>query len=171
MGNKKFGNWRNKIKYNTKKWHIMAILILGILIFDLITKVYVTNNIPFGHEYKFIGDFWKWTYHLNDGAAWSTFSGNRVFLITSSIITIGIMFYVMNMYRKSSAVGYTISIAIGGALGNLYERIFNDGNVTDFISLTFGKYTFPTFNIADMAIVGGLIAAVFFVAKYEYGKK
>jgi len=99
--------------------------------------------------------------HYNSGAAFGLLSSagawGRWFLVLTSIVVI---LFLLRWLHRAAAAGPVFSagsaLVIGGALGNLYERLFQDhGAVTDFISVHWQDWYFPTFNFADSAITIG----------------
>lgn len=98
----------------------------------------------------------------NTGGAWSIFSNATWLLILFSILFI-VAIIVFNYFLKTKTYFYSISLGLllGGAVCNLYDRIFL-GYVRDFIKLDF--INFPIFNIADICIcVGVVLVIVYFV--------
>jgi signal peptidase II len=57
----------------------------------------------------------------------------------------------------------SLSMVIGGALGNLIDRMFRSGGVVDFLDFQFGSYHFPSFNVADSFIVVGTIIMAYYL--------
>ncbi len=103
----------------------------------------------------------------NDGAAWGIFSGKVWQLVLISIIMI-IGLLIFNHFVKNKNKFYCISfgLVIGGALGNMYDRI-TLGYVRDFIFLDFMP-NFPVFNIADSCLcVGVVMLALFIIFKTD----
>lgn len=97
----------------------------------------------------------------NTGAAWGMFSGQTIALIIVSVVMI-VALFIFNYFIKNKNTFYCISFGfiIGGALGNLYDRIFL-GYVRDFIFLDFFP-TFPVFNVADSFLtIGAVMMAIF----------
>ena len=97
----------------------------------------------------------------NDGAAWGIFSGKILMLIIVSVLMIIALFF-FNHFIKKKNTFYCIGFGfiIGGALGNLFDRIFLN-YVRDFIFLDFWP-TFPIFNLADSFLcVGAVMLAIF----------
>ncbi len=99
--------------------------------------------------------------HYNSGAAFGLLSSagawGRWFLVLTSIVVI---VFLLRWLHRAAVAGLVFSagsaLVIGGALGNLYERLFADrGAVTDFISVHWQQWYFPTFNFADSAITIG----------------
>lgn len=93
-------------------------------------------------------------YAQNTGAGFSLFQDGRIFLI---LVTLAVL-YAMYKYKDYLTKNHPIATALilAGALGNLFDRIFY-GYVIDFIDLHIGSYHWPTFNIADSALVIGVI--------------
>jgi signal peptidase II len=130
---------------------------------DQLVKLLVVSTLKTSGSIVVIQDFLNLTYVENDGAAWGIFSGNRWFLIIISIIAIYavIKYFLLDVnVTKIEFTGY--SLLLGGIIGNLIDRIFN-GYIVDFIEFIFGNYHFPVFNIADMAIVIGVVMVIIYL--------
>jgi signal peptidase II len=97
----------------------------------------------------------------NKGGAWGILSGESPALRVSFFIAISIVavIFILTLYRKTTrdqkALTWGLPLVLGGALGNLVDRI-RYGEVVDFIEVHLGSYQHPTFNIADIAIVAGV---------------
>ncbi len=124
-----------------------------------------------GESFEIIKDVFNFTYIGNKGAAWGIFGGKQTFLIILTILLIIFMGFVWYKYRnKSKTLTTGLSFVTGGALGNLFDRVFY-GEVVDFID--FEIINFPIFNVADIfvCIGAGLILIYFiFLEKEENGK-
>ncbi len=135
----------------------IIILSLICLIIDQITKILVIKLIPLSDSVEIIKNFFYIIPTNNTGAAFSILIGQRIFLI---LITIAILAFLIQYIKKNKIERkidiISFSFIIGGSLGNLIDRIIR-GSVIDFISLKFGNYNFPIFNIADTLIVVGVI--------------
>jgi signal peptidase II len=137
----------------------IAIIIIGILM-DRITKVWALKTIKFGNDIVIIKDFFSIQYLENRGAAFGIFQGKTLLLSIVTLIVILAIIYYLIKYKKEIHKLTRISLAliIGGALGNLYDRIIYK-YVVDFIMLHYKDiYYFPTFNIADILVVVGTVA-------------
>ncbi len=99
----------------------------------------------------------------NDGIAFGLGGGMRYGALLWSVLSIVAVFLLVLFYvkyvRRCLANTIAFALIIGGALGNLTDRISADGKVLDFIQLSFINW--PAFNIADMAIVVGVVIMVF----------
>ena len=147
-----------------------------IILLDQISKYEIRHLIGYGDVIKLTDKFLWLTNVTNKGAAFSLSFGpdelNRVIFIVVSIITIFIISYIA--YQSKSKMEITaFSLILGGAFGNLIDRIFN-GGVTDFIYVDFPDIImerWPVFNVADSSIVIALvliiIESLFFAKKTE----
>jgi signal peptidase II len=112
---------------------------------------------------------------LNDGAAFGMFSGRSYLLTVVSIIAlIGVLAIFLFSGTEQKLVHISLALFAAGVCGNLYDRIFNDGLVRDFIDMVYwpGRH-WPAFNIADSMLciaVGLLIISTLFTGK-SYQKR
>ena len=146
-------------------------LLIGILIttlvVDQITKQLVLNNLGIGASWPVDG-FFRFTYVRNDGTAFGLFQDNGTLL---TFVSIGAVALIVYFYREAVMVSWftrtALGLQLGGALGNLLDR-FRYGYVVDFLDV--GPW--PIFNIADSAIITGIVALVaYFTLFGERGDK
>lgn len=131
------------------------VIILAVIILDQITK-YLAIGLKKG-SIKLIDNFLSLVYVENRGAAFGILQGKKIILVFFTFLIIMAMCYYLYKGQKSMATisKLSISLIIGGAIGNLIDRVFRHF-VIDFISVTFPKgYEFPVFNVADIAVVCG----------------
>ncbi len=160
---------------------IIAISICaGILFLDLLTKGLIVKHVVpnVGDSAKVIPPLINFIFVKNTGAAWGIFGGRPVFLIIFTIIILSlfITFYILRVKkvqeRSSKLLAISTGLIVGGALGNLIDRIFL-GYVRDFINFMF--IDFPVFNFADIALTFGVIIFViyflFYYSKEENSKE
>ncbi len=141
---------------------IMIILVIGI---DHLTK-YMAISLQSGDVVIF-DKFLSLTYLENRGAAFGILESKKAILMIITLAIIGcVVYYVLKSYNKLSNFDKIIyGILIGGALGNLIDRVFR-GYVIDFISVRLPfNYNFPVFNVADIAVVVSCILIVLFELK------
>lgn len=134
----------------------MNIIILTLLftVLDQLSKLLVLHNIH--NNIEIIKNFFYLTYAQNEGAAFSIFTGKRFFLIIITIIIIGlILYYIRKNKVKEKLNILAFSLVLGGAIGNLIDRIVR-GYVVDFISVKIFNYNFPIFNLGDTFICIGV---------------
>lgn len=125
---------------------------------DRLTKWLVVTNMELDNTIHIIkaGDteVLNIYYCLNNGAAFSKLSGQTVLLIVvTSIIILCLLFLMITKKVKRPIYMAAVSLIIAGGVGNLIDRIFNDGLVVDFID--FRLINFPIFNFADICAVCG----------------
>ena len=104
-----------------------------------------------------IPGFFSITYVQNTGAAWSILSGKQTFLIWVSVIEIAVITWFFFRNRKDHNRLYmtALTLMLGGAFGNLIDRVFLH-YVRDFLDFIIFGYDFPVFNIADSALCIGV---------------
>ena len=133
-----------------KKKMVLAIIVLVIdQILKSLVQLYNTNITIIDH-------FFRLTYYQNTGAAWSILEGHEYILIFVSITMLVLVFNMMYSYENDRLNNTAFGLLIGGILGNLSDRVFY-GMVRDFINFRILGYEFPVFNVADMAIVIGVL--------------
>lgn len=134
---------------------VIAAVLVGI---DQLTKWLVVSNMKLQDSIHLImfGDteVLNISYYLNSGAAFSKFEGKTTMLIivTSVVIAALIVMLVIKKVKRTPYV-IAVSLIIGGGIGNLIDRIFNNGLVVDFID--FRIINFAIFNFADICAVCG----------------
>ncbi|GKS12542.1 signal peptidase II [Paenibacillus chitinolyticus] len=142
------------------------LLALIVFLIDQGTKWLVVKNIPLHDSIPVIGEFFQLTSHRNRGAAFGILQDQRwFFILATSIIVVGVVLY-LNRTRKAGQklMSLALALLLGGAVGNFLDRLLF-GEVVDFLQLHFqfsffGKavdYIYPIFNVADSAIVIGVI--------------
>ena len=144
-------------------------LMIGGLALDLWTKKAVFNWLEPNETYPVIDGFLRLIIAVNNGAAFSLFAGKPYFLAIVSIIAIvGILVVFLLSGGMQKITHIALGLFAAGVCGNLYDRLFNDGSVRDFIDVYRGSYHWPTFNIADSLLcigVGLLIISTFITEK------
>ncbi len=146
----------------------IIIVILGFAI-DRLSKMWVMDSLV-GNPITVVNDFFYLRHLENMGASFGILHGKTIFLIIMTSIVALVIAYAITKY-KDKFLRTTLSMILGGALGNLYDRIFNDGKVIDFLEFHFGSYVFPTFNIADtLVVVGTILLAVYILFIYKEDK-
>jgi len=134
----------------------LFLIIVFVVFIDMLSKVIVKNNILLGEDISIINNFLEFTYVKNTGAAFSMFSDSTFLLIVVSIIILGGLVYYALVKCNNRLENISFGMIIGGAIGNLFDRVVY-GYVIDFIDVNIFGYDYPVFNIADMAIVLGVL--------------
>jgi signal peptidase II len=145
---------------------LLLALAAGILVADLATKLLVVASIAPGENVRLLGGLLYLTHLRNVGAAFSFAEGFTILFTVIAVVVAGI---IVRTARRLYSTGWAISLGLvlGGAVGNLLDRIFRApgflrGGVVDFLSV-FGPdgRVWPVFNVADSAIVcGGILGAL-----------
>lgn len=149
----------------------MAILMM--IAIDQVSKVWAVSALGQGRDIKLIEGIFHLHYLENNGAAWGIFSGKQSFLILlTSVITIGMLVYLVRLPREEKSYRLALMLIISGAVGNLIDRV-DLGYVRDF--LYFKWIDFPIFNVADIFVVCGVILLMIVIlfmdkSKEEEGK-
>ncbi len=123
------------------------------IIIDQIVKVLATD---LTNTISIIPNFLQINYVKNFGVAWSMFNNQMAFIILFSIAAVSYLIYIMYQYRTDLIVHFGVMMMVGGAMGNLIDRIIR-GFVVDYVDVVIFGYDFPIFNIADMLLVCGAI--------------
>ncbi|KAF6609868.1 MULTISPECIES: signal peptidase II [Lactococcus] len=136
-----------------KKLLSLVIIVVGIVA-DQIFKNWIVANIQLGDTEKIWPNVLSLTYIKNDGAAWSSFSGQQWFflVLTPIVLVVALWFLWKKMAQNWYFIGLTLIIA--GALGNFIDRI-HQGFVVDMFQTEF--INFPIFNIADILLSVGFV--------------
>lgn len=136
------------------------------LVIDQITKSIIGNLIKVGTTKQIIKNFFYITIVHNDGAAWGIFSNRSIVIIIGTIISFFIIYKFIYGFKKNTRNNIAFGLVLGGLVGNLCDRLFL-GYVRDFLDFIIFKYDFPVFNIADIAIVIGVILLIIAIIKGE----
>ncbi len=127
------------------------------VIIDQIIKYVISNNITLNTSINVIDNFFYLTNVHNDGAAFSILSGNVIFLILMTIISLVVIYFFFIKDKTTSKIEKVfISMLLGGIIGNFIDRLIH-GYVIDYLETIIFNYHFPIFNFADICIVLGII--------------
>ena len=143
----------------------VGILVFLIVVVDQLSKAYIQSNMYLGESIPILQDIFHITYILNPGAAFGLFADQTFFFIGLAVLMVAAAIWFYPAIKKESAwMQAGIGLLLGGAVGNLIDRVLI-GKVVDF----FDFRIWPIFNIADICIVCGafLIAVASFTAKDE----
>ena len=142
-----------------KSFLINLSIIFLIFIFDRISKIYVIylDDKLFGSEI-FSSNFLNITLIWNEGVAFGLFSfDEKIFykILTAIILIIILIIFIMTI-RSDGLKKYSLSMILGGALGNVFDRLYYKA-VPDFIDLHIGNFHWFIFNVADIFITLGIL--------------
>ncbi len=152
----------------------MLTLAALVLLADLGTKLLVVATVDRGENLRVLGGLVYLTHARNTGAAFSFAEG---FTVVFTLIAVAVSVVILRTARRLFSTGWAVALGLvlGGALGNLVDRIFRDpgflrGGVVDFLSV-FGPdgSVWPVFNVADSAIVcGGVLGVLLALRGIEF---
>ena len=141
----------------------LKLLLISVAVFvvDRLTKQWILHHIISGQQITIIPRFFHLSHVYNNGAAFSLFSDTpspekvRWMLIGFSLIAISIVLAVfMKAGRRVNPTSIALALVLGGAIGNLYDRLAYR-YVIDFLAFNIFGYHYPDFNVADSCIVIG----------------
>ena len=145
-----------------RTWIILLVAAI-IIPLDQWTKELVRQNIA---KFDYIipipalGDYFLFEHVDNHGAAFGILQGaGSVFIVIAAVVTVGVFYYaIFHLPDDQRLIRLLLGFQVGGALGNVIDRIMQ-GYVTDFVKIGVpGVYYWPNFNIADSSIVCSVIA-------------
>ena len=131
------------------------ITVLLVFIGDQVSKAMIQQKMSFYTTRPIIGDKFELYLTQNHGGAWGVLpSGNTLFVVFALIASIALVFAYHKLARHDVLIGASFALALGGALGNLLDRI-RYGYVVDFFYAKIINW--PVFNVADSAISVGIV--------------
>ncbi len=163
-----------KIRFSKQKMVPLLLLFLVVVI-DQISKIIIVRTVGVGEiGFSFGGDFFRIIHVVNPGIAfsighgWSLLIRSVLFRVLPLIVLIFVLFFYFFTDDLSLIQRWAISGIVGGGFGNLIDRFFRSTGVVDFIDVKFyglfGFERWPTFNIADSAVVVcGIILVISFL--------
>ena len=145
-----------------RKYLLLLALSGSIYLFDQWTKVFVIKHFRLGETYSLISGFFSFTYVRNTGAAFGLMaqadpSFRIPFFVAVPVLALGVIAWIFRRIPDSDVkLSTALSLVIGGAIGNLTDRL-RLGYVVDFIDFHWrDRAYFPAFNVADSAICIGV---------------
>jgi len=138
-----------------RTYTLLALLAGAVVLLDQYTKHLVRTRLALGELWmplEWLSPYARVVHWTNTGAAFGLFqNGGMVFTVLAIIVSAAIIYYYRDVERASWLIRLALGFQLGGALGNLVDRLTR-GTVTDFISVG----TFPVFNVADASISLGV---------------
>ena len=137
-------------------------LTLLVLVIDQASKVYFDSALQMYQQVVIIPDSFSWTLAYNTGAAFSFLADSAgwqrwLFALIAVVVSAVLVVWLKRLGRDDTWLAIALALILGGALGNLYDRIAY-GHVIDFILVHWqNRWYFPAFNFADSAICVGAV--------------
>lgn len=136
---------------------LVAVVAIAVFALDRITKILVETSLPVGGSIDVVGQWVRISHVTNSGAAFGLLPERTTLLsILSVVAVLAIVFYYRRLAADSRLIAATLGMQLGGAVGNLVDRI-GQGYVVDFVDVGVGDVRFWAFNVADSSIVVGII--------------
>jgi signal peptidase II len=146
---------------------LVAIILVTCVGCDQATKAVAKDHLSPARPISFLGDTFRLQYMENKGAFMSLGSTMPeelrfwLLIVLTGIAVLGMLVIVLTHRDLSPTVVIGLSLVIGGGLGNLIDRIGNNGLVIDFLNIGIGGVRTGIFNIADVAIMSGVVTLIF----------
>jgi len=139
-----------------RKWLSLSAAVIAL---DLLTKHWVQSVLSDG-EQRPITSFFNLVLFHNEGAAFSFLANaggwQRIFFSATAAIASIVIVYLLRKHTDQKLFCLALALILGGALGNLYDRL-TLGHVVDFLYFHYQDYYWPAFNVADSAISFGVV--------------
>ena len=153
----------NTPKPNALIWLLLAAAVIGL---DQLTKLIVLRTLVPYVPHEVIPHLLNWTLAFNRGAAFSFLAASSgwqgwLFTALALVVSIALVGWLSRLPRGEWRTALPVALIIGGALGNMLDRL-RAGQVTDFIQVYWGTWSFPAFNVADSAITVGAVLLIGF---------
>lgn len=138
------------------KWLGVSVLVIAL---DLYTKHLVESAFAYG-EHLAVTSFFDLVLFYNEGAAFSFLAGaggwQRIVFSAFAIVASGVIVHLLRKHPEKTRFCFALGLVLGGALGNLYDRL-TLGHVVDFLFFHYKNFYWPAFNVADSAIFCGVV--------------
>lgn len=153
----------NQFFKNNRQTLIWLGLAVLVLVADQVTKLWIVEQYSLGVSDK-INEFFNLVHVHNYGAAFSFLNNEGGwqrwgFSVFAAVVSLIIIVWIVRLSPQQKCEGYALAFILGGALGNLYDRV-SLGYVIDFLDFHWSGWHFPAFNIADSAITLGAILII-----------
>ncbi|MCS6910026.1 MAG: signal peptidase II [Anaerolineales bacterium] len=133
-----------------------------VILMDQYTKFLVRQNLPVGAAWmplEWLAPYFRLVHIENTGAAFGMFpAGGQVFSVIAVVVSAVIIYYATRLPPGHWALRTTLGLQLGGAIGNLIDRLVK-GPVTDFFNVL-SLWNTPVFNVADLSITTGVLVLI-----------
>ncbi len=146
-----------------KKTYVIAIFIL---LFDQISKSLIEIYFKLNESFVIVKDFFSITVAHNTGGAWSILNNHSYLFIIFSVVALIVLIRFMFQFKNNLRNNIAFACTVAGIMSNLADRLFL-GYVRDFLDFKVLGYDYPIFNIADIAIVVGVLLLIVAILKGE----
>jgi signal peptidase II len=159
-----------------RRWKLFAIASVLTIVADQVTKYLARAMLPsdqrgYGIPVQVIENFFDWRLSYNTGSAFGLFgnvTGARILLTIVGVVAVGAILWMVKQTRpEQRRLIWGLGLVAGGAIGNIIDRVLF-GKVTDFVVWKWYEKEWPTFNVADVALVVGV--GLMFLDMGKHGK-
>lgn len=150
-------------------WGGFVLLAAAIVIADQVTKALLVGALAQGESVAVIGDVVRLVHGRNTGGLFGMFRDAAPIFAAASIVVVGFIAWYHGRAGRSPYLTLTLGLLLGGAIGNLIDRIAR-GYVVDFVDAGLGTLRWYTFNVADAAISAALLLLVLLALRPSLGE-
>jgi signal peptidase II len=156
---------KKPVKYNLHTLIILSVTAILVIVLDQISKSWVSASLQLYRPVNIIGDYLRFVLVHNEGLIWGLpFKNNLSYYVLPILGVVVVLYIALRSNRRY--LGFIYGLILAGAVGNLIDRI-RFGYVVDFIDMGIKNLRWPTYNIADLAIIIGVVLII----AYELFKK
>lgn len=145
-------------RFGRLAWLWLSVLVV---VLDQASKWYFENTLELYQQIVVIPSYFSWTLAYNTGAAFSFLADSSgwqrwLFALIAVVVSAVLIIWLKRLGRADTWLAIALALVLGGAIGNLYDRIVL-GHVIDFVLVHWDVHYFPAFNLADSAITVGAV--------------
>jgi signal peptidase II len=148
------------------KARLAAAVAVAVVVADAVTKWVVRETFHLGESVPVLGEVVRLTYILNPGAAFGLRVGDHsrlVFGVLAAVATVVLVAVIRQTPAAERVRVVSLSLILGGAVGNLVDRLRHPHGVVDFLDVGLGAFRWPVFNLADVGVTTGALLLVLFL--------
>ncbi len=150
-------------------WLVFAGLAALVVVVDQVTKSWLVATLGPGESMTVLGDLVRLVHSRNTGGLFGLFRDSAPVFAAASIVVLGLIAWYHGRSGRSLYLSVTLGLLMGGALGNLVDRL-RFGYVVDFVDAGIGDVRWYTFNVADAAISASLVLLVLLAIRPSLGE-
>ncbi len=141
------------------RWALFTALAVAVVVIDQLAKAWIVSNLQVGESFQVLGDWVRVVHWRNSGILFGMLPESAGAFAIVSLLVAGLIVAYHAKAARGLAVTVTLGLLLGGALGNLVDRV-RFGSVVDFVDMGIGGWRFYTYNLADAAISTAIVLLV-----------
>jgi signal peptidase II len=141
------------------RWTLFAALAALIVVADQLSKAWIVGNLAQGEGFEVLGDWIRIVHWRNSGILFGMLPQSAGWFAIVSIAVAGLIVWYHARAGRGLLVTVALGLLLGGALGNLVDRL-QYGSVVDFVDMGIGGWRFYTYNVADSAITTAIVLLI-----------